>query len=133
MTGDQTSILAVEDDPQILKLIQLVLGKEGYDVGEAATVFHFYAASANKVRDEIGSAKRPARASRCGRAGCLPGVVQKTAVHNSHSKIHLSRHNRLLKQAPEFFPLYNTLACSPDPYRGHEEQIKFPALLQLAR
>ena len=32
MTGDQTSILAVEDDPQILKLIQLVLGKEGYDV-----------------------------------------------------------------------------------------------------
>ena len=35
MTGDQTSILAVEDDPHILKLIQLVLGKEGYDVPSA--------------------------------------------------------------------------------------------------
>ena len=37
MTGDQTSILAVEDDPQILKLIQLVLGKEGYDVRSAGS------------------------------------------------------------------------------------------------
>ncbi len=37
MPGDQTSILAVEDDPQILKLIQLVLGKEGYDVQSAGS------------------------------------------------------------------------------------------------
>ncbi len=37
MTGDQTSILAVEDDLQILKLIQLVLGKEGYDVRSAGS------------------------------------------------------------------------------------------------
>ncbi len=37
MPGDQTSILAVEDDPQILKLIQLVLGKEGYDVPSAGS------------------------------------------------------------------------------------------------
>ena len=37
MPGDQTSILAVEDDPQILKLIQFVLGKEGYDVSSAGS------------------------------------------------------------------------------------------------
>ncbi len=37
MTGDHTSILAVEDDPQILKLIQLVLGREGYDVRSAGS------------------------------------------------------------------------------------------------
>ncbi len=37
MPGDQTSILAVEDDPQILTLIQLVLGKEGYDVPSAGS------------------------------------------------------------------------------------------------
>ena len=37
MPGDQTSILVVEDDPQILKLIQLVLGKEGYDVPSAGS------------------------------------------------------------------------------------------------
>jgi DNA-binding response OmpR family regulator len=32
MLKDQASILVVEDDPQILRLLQFVLGKEGYDV-----------------------------------------------------------------------------------------------------
>jgi DNA-binding response OmpR family regulator len=32
MTSRQTSILVVEDDPQILRLIQFVLAREGYNV-----------------------------------------------------------------------------------------------------
>ena len=32
MIREQASILVVEDDPQILRLLQFVLGKEGYDV-----------------------------------------------------------------------------------------------------
>jgi DNA-binding response OmpR family regulator len=32
MIGEQPSILVVEDDPQILRLLQFVLGKEGYEV-----------------------------------------------------------------------------------------------------
>ena len=37
MLGEQTSILIVEDDPQILRLLQFVLGKEGYQVAVAGT------------------------------------------------------------------------------------------------
>jgi DNA-binding response OmpR family regulator len=32
MIGEPASILIVEDDPQILRLLQFVLGKEGFDV-----------------------------------------------------------------------------------------------------
>lgn len=37
MLGEQTSILVVEDDPQILRLLQFVLTKEGYLVAVAGT------------------------------------------------------------------------------------------------
>lgn len=32
MIGEHPSILIVEDDPQILRLLQFILGKEGYEV-----------------------------------------------------------------------------------------------------
>ena len=37
MTIEQASILVVEDDPQILRLIQFVLAKEGYNVTVTAS------------------------------------------------------------------------------------------------